>query len=96
MPTCDSRYSSAELNDLVTFSETIDLSEEQRLQLATIVRRLDNTFQNRFLSLRFFKKSFEELNHLVKKLLFDLEATRLERDNYMYALERSNKSDRSN
>ena len=96
MPTCDSRYYSAELNDLVKFSETINLSEEQRLQLSAIVRRLDNTFKSRFLSLRFFKKSFEELNHLVKRLLFDLEATKLERDRYMYALEKSNKSDHSN
>ena len=96
MPTSDSRHSSAALNDLMMYSETINLSDEQRLQLETIVRRLDSALQNRFLSLRFFKKSFEELNHLIKRLLFDLEATKLERDRYMYALERSNKSDHSN
>ena len=96
MPVSDSRHTSAELSDLINFSESLNLSREQRLRLDAIVQRLNDTIRIRQLSISYFRKSFEELNHLVKKLFFDLEATKLERDRYMFASENPNKSDGSN
>ncbi|MDD3590247.1 MAG: hypothetical protein PHO46_08240 [Thermoguttaceae bacterium] len=96
MPISSSRHTSVEVNELINFSETLNLTDEQKNQLDSIIQRLDNAFEVQRSSLCFLRKCFEELKHSFKGVLFDLEATRLERNRYMHALAKSNKSDRSN
>ena len=71
---------SPELQELIKFEQGLDLSGKERAQLQQIIERLDIRIRNRNLTLNVIKSALSNLKLNYKHLLFDLDATRRERD----------------
>ncbi len=80
---------SAELQELRKFAEGLTLSSKERAQLQQIVERLEIRIRNRNLTLHVIKNALSALKFDCKHILFDLYATRRERDNYKRKLQDS-------
>lgn len=81
------RLTSAELNELVQMLDDVPFSSEQETKILECIQQLDSRLSSNFRSLRYLTNSLNEMKRLVKFLLFDLQATRRERD----ALKKSQK-----
>ena len=81
------RLTSAELNELVQMLDDVPFSSEQETKILECIQQLDSCLSSNFRSLRYLTNSLNEMKRLVKFLLFDLQATRRERD----ALKKSQK-----
>ena len=80
---------STELQELRKFADGLALSSKERAQLQQIVERLDIRIRNRNLTLRTIKNALSALKFNYKHLLFDLYATRRERDDFERQLQES-------
>ena len=80
---------SPELQELVKFEEGLALSNKERAQFQQIIERLDIRIRNRNLTLNVIKSALSSLKFNYKHILFDLDATRRERDDLECKLRRS-------
>ena len=80
MSTSTTHNTSAELQELVEFADGLSLSNEDQAKLQKVIGRLDTRLRSRQHVLDLIKKALSSLRFDVKLLLFDLQATRRERD----------------
>jgi hypothetical protein len=89
MSASTTQNASAELHELLKFAEGLDLSNIERAQFQQIIERLEVRIRVRNLTLHVIKNALSALKFNYKHILFDLYATRRERDDYKRKLQDS-------
>ncbi len=96
MQTQTSTSYAQEIVELVHFVHTLSLSEAERRKAERLLLRLNDRVTQRNLALQLCKNAIEDIRLDAECLIFDLEATRRERDELCRELERIRREKDSN